>query len=167
MPDPGLFTFTRSGSTNFAVTVNFVFGGTAVSGVDYRAPGNSVRLAPGATSTNVAIMLLVNSNLVGAKTVILALSSNPSYSVGTPQRATITIAGNSGPITSITIDNGVATLTWASVPGIVYQVLSRNSLLSGNWSAVSPSIIATDALTSWSDSSASTGQRFYRILQTP
>src|SRR5437867_324335 len=55
----------------------------------------------GGAGANLAIVPVVSTNISVAKTVNVALSANPSYVVGTPDRATITIAGNSGPITSI------------------------------------------------------------------
>src|SRR5947209_20020112 len=95
------------------------------------------------------------TNLIAAKTVIIALSSNPSYVVGTSNRATVTIAGNSGPITSIRMSNGVATINWASVNARVYQVLSKNTLSATNWTILSPSVTANSPVTAWADTTAS------------
>lgn len=45
---------------------------------------------------------------------------------------------------------GGMTLSWASVPGITYQVLSRGSLEDSNWTIASPTITATGNSTAWS-----------------
>jgi hypothetical protein len=44
------------------------------------------------------------------------------------------------------------TLTWASVPGITYRVLSRSSLTGSEWNPASPLLSATGAVTSWTTS---------------
>jgi hypothetical protein len=165
-PTPGLFSISRTGNTNFAVRVNFIFGGTASKGVDYQTPPTSVTLAAGAYSTNISIVPIAGTNLTGPETVILALSSNPSYVVGTPDRATNTIAGNSGPITSIAFHSGTATFAWASVTGSVYQVLYKDHLTDPVWLGLTTNINAIGPSTSWADTPASTNrQRFYRISQ--
>ena len=165
-PEPGVFTLSRTSNTNYPISINYVFGGTASSGVDYQTPPASITLAAGASSTNLAILPMGGTNLIAAKTVIIALSSNPSYVVGTSNRATVTIAGNSGPITSIRMSNGVATINWASVNARVYQVLSKNTLSATNWTILSPSVTANSPVTAWADTTASgSRQRFYRISQ--
>jgi len=162
-PDPAAFTVYRTGNTNFPMTVNFSLGGTATSGIDYRTISNFVTLSAGATSTNVVIMPLVSTNVIVSKTVILAVSANPNYLVGATNSTFITIAGNSGPITSTQFASGAATLTWASVAGKVYQILYKNSLSASNWSVFSTNITASGSFSSWTDTSATVPQRFYRI----
>jgi hypothetical protein len=165
-PEPGMFTFARTGNTNFPISVSFIFGGTAASGVDYQTPAGSVNLPAGITLANLPIVPVAGTNLASAKTVIVALSANPAYVVGTSNRATITISGNSGPITSTTFQSGVVTLTWASGIGKTYQVLSKNKLSDTNWTALSQNIVAAGALTTWLDTTAGTQrQRFYRVAQ--
>jgi hypothetical protein len=44
---------------------------------------------------------------------------------------------------------GQMTLTWTSVPGITYRVLSRSSLAAAEWNPASSLITATGAVTSW------------------
>ncbi len=169
-PEPGVFSLVRVGNTNLTISVNYLLGGTALNGVDYHispaGSSSSLTLAAGVSSTKLTILPVANTNTTPAKTVILALSANPSYLVGVSNRATINIVGNSGPITSIRMSNGTSSLVWASVPGKVYQVLFKNSLAAANWSALTTNITATNSLTPWVDTTAgSVRQRFYRISQ--
>jgi len=164
-PDPAVFTISRAGNANFPMTVNFSLGGTATGGIDYRTVSNFVTLAAGATSTNLVIMPVAGTNVIASKTVILAISANTNYLVGATNSTFITIAGNSGPITSTEFASGAATLTWASVAGKVYQVLYKNSLSASNWSTFSTNITASGSLTTWTDATATAPQRYYRISQ--
>jgi len=61
----------------------------------------------------------------------------------------VIIDGNSGPITSVTVQGDATTLTWASVNGGVYEVLYKDNLASSNWSVLSTGITATGSSTSW------------------
>ena len=53
--DPGVFTFTRTGPTTFALQVNFDIGGTATNGADYQAIGAAVTIPAGQASATVTI----------------------------------------------------------------------------------------------------------------
>ena len=170
--DPGVFTITRVGNTNMPLIVSYTIGGSASNGVDYHSSqGNlptSVTLAAGVAATNVPIIPVASTNLSSARTVTLTLATSGSYTVGSSASATVTIAGNSGPITAIRVAGHKATLTWASVSGKNYQVLYKNSLFASTWSPLGSSVTATNTLTTWSDSTVSpTSQRYYRISQLP
>ena len=55
-------------------------------------------------------------------------------------------------------------LTWNSLPGASYRIQARNDLSPTNWIDLSGTIIATDTLTSWSDTSIhSAPHGFYRV----
>ena len=47
--NPAIFTFSRAGNTNSALTVSFGIGGTASNGVDYATITNSISLEAGET----------------------------------------------------------------------------------------------------------------------
>jgi hypothetical protein len=71
--NPAIFTFTRVGNTNSALTVSFGIGGTANNGVDYAAISNSISFEAGQTSTNVVITPIAEPSATGYKTVVLNL----------------------------------------------------------------------------------------------
>jgi hypothetical protein len=71
--NPAIFTFSRAGNTNSALTVSFGIGGTASNGVDYATITNLISLAAGQTSTNVVITSVNEPSANGYKTVVLTL----------------------------------------------------------------------------------------------
>ncbi len=97
--DTGTFTVSRTGSTNFALTLNFTVRGTASNGVDYAAPGASVTIPPGASSAPILVTPVDDEFHEGAETVLVTLATGAAYTVGAPASATVTIADNDPPPT--------------------------------------------------------------------
>jgi len=92
----GLLTFVRSSPGAGALTVNFALGGTAAKWTDYyRLPEGdmptSVTIPSGALSVTLAITAKGNSTGSNPETAIFTLSTDPAYSVGAAETATITI----------------------------------------------------------------------------
>jgi hypothetical protein len=56
-------------------------------------------------------------------------------------------------------------LTWASVSGVAYQVLSRGTITSSE--TTNATIVATGSSTSYTNAPLSGMRRFYRVLATP
>jgi hypothetical protein len=92
--DAGTFTVTRTGSAVAALTVNFTLSGTAVNGSDYTTIASSVTIAAGASSAALIVTPIDDTAVEGSETVILTLSVNANYSVGSPSSGTVTIADN-------------------------------------------------------------------------
>ena len=95
-PSPtSLLTFTRTGVTTSALTVNYALSGTAVKWNDYRASDGSMPVAvtipAGSLSTTMAILGVANSTNASPETATFTLSAAPAYAVGAPNSATITI----------------------------------------------------------------------------
>jgi len=86
----GTFTFTRSGPTTGALTVNFTVGGTASDGTDYASIGGSVTIPAGASSVTVTVTPVADGLVEGAETVVVTLGSG-GYAIGSPDEATVTI----------------------------------------------------------------------------
>src|SRR5580658_8772287 len=81
----GILTFTRTGNTSSALTVNFGLSGTAAKWTDY------YRLPAGASSATLAITGKTNSTGANPETAIFTVESDSSYSAGSPATATLTI----------------------------------------------------------------------------
>src|SRR5256885_2173145 len=96
-PDPGEFTFTRTGDTSFGLTVNYTLGGTAQNGTDYQPLGTSVTIPAGSGSATVAVMPIDDTEAEGDETVVLTLTADAAYDVGSPNSAAITIHDNDQP----------------------------------------------------------------------
>jgi hypothetical protein len=100
--NPAIFTFSRAGNTNSALTISFGIGGTASNGVDYATITNSISLAAGQTSANVVITPVNEPSANGYKTVVLTLprrlvaesSGGTNFNVGSLNRAVAYIAYN-------------------------------------------------------------------------
>jgi len=90
-PAAGQFTVTRTGVTTFPLTVFFTVSGTAAAGSDYTALGTSVTI-PASESSAVITVTPIDDSLVEAdETVILTLSADVSYAVGSQGSAVVTI----------------------------------------------------------------------------
>ncbi|HRT09318.1 MAG TPA: hypothetical protein P5233_13135, partial [Candidatus Paceibacterota bacterium] len=70
-------------------------------------------------------------------------------------------------IQSFSLTNGLALITWSSIPGCTYRLQSSDSLLSGEWTDASTNILATSDSTSASHPVESASQRVYRVLLLP
>ncbi len=100
--DPGVFTITRTGSTDFPLPVYYSVYGTASNGVDYAKISNLVIIPVGKPSVEVVIQPLGDSLAEGPETVVLRLEDVPCiaifppppdcYVVGTPREAVVFIA---------------------------------------------------------------------------
>jgi len=119
--DTGLLTFTRSGSTASALTVNYALGGSAVKWTDYRrAEGDmpvSVTIPAGSASTTMTIVAVANITDADPETASFTLSEDAAYTIGAANNATIAIAA-AGPAPPPTAPAPVATppATAPSVP---------------------------------------------------
>ncbi len=86
---PGEFTITRDGNTSSPLTVNFSLGGTAVNGTDYQTLGTSAVIPAG--SSTITLDVVPIGLLTVLRTVILTVSPDSAYTVGSPDSATVTI----------------------------------------------------------------------------
>src|SRR6266480_2134118 len=95
-PDSGTFTISRTGNTSAALTVKYTLAGTAQNGTDYQQLGTSLTMAAGASSATVTVTPIDDTQVEGDETVVLTISTDAAYSVGSASSATITIADNDG-----------------------------------------------------------------------
>lgn len=100
-PNPGQFTFTRTGDTTAALTVAYgVAGGTATPGTDFTPLPGLVTFAAGASSATVDLVVVDDLTPELAETVTLSLSTaaggpgGTGYTVGSLSSATVTITDN-------------------------------------------------------------------------
>jgi hypothetical protein len=116
----GVFTLARTGSKSSALTVNYTVGGTAVAGTHYAALNGSAVIAAGSLTGTIAVVPVENSLADGDKTVVLALSADATYIVGSPSTATVTVHDNDGP-------NGPAAIAMR-FDGSIRDRVGRNNL---------------------------------------
>jgi CSLREA domain-containing protein len=91
-----IYTFTRTGVTTNALTVNYTLGGTATLNTDYTRTGtnNTVTFAAGSSTATVTVNPTADTIVESNETVILTLASGTGYTVGTPNAVTGTITND-------------------------------------------------------------------------
>lgn len=90
----GTLTFTRSGSTASALTVNYSTAGTAQSGVDFSALPGSVTIPAGARSASVAITPIDDFIAEYPERVTVTVAEGSGYIAGWPAQASVAISDN-------------------------------------------------------------------------
>ena len=90
------YTFTRTGSSTNALTVNYTVGGTADEDDHGIIPGSSQTIAFAAGSSTVSVTLdpIDDTTVEPDETVVFNLVSGTGYTIGTPSAATGTIAND-------------------------------------------------------------------------
>ncbi|MDZ8186618.1 MAG: Calx-beta domain-containing protein [Nostoc sp. ChiSLP02] len=97
-----VYTFTRSGSTTNALTVNYGVGGTATFNSDYTQTGaatfngttGTITFAAGATTVNLIIDPIADTTNESNETVALTLNIGTGYTIGTTTPVTGTITND-------------------------------------------------------------------------
>jgi hypothetical protein len=106
-----VYTFSRTGPTTSALTVNFSVAGTASFPADYSQSGAATFTPPSATVTfgvgsstaTVTVTPITDCEVEGSETVEFTVTSGTGYGVGSPNTATGTITN--------TPDSGAPTIT--------------------------------------------------------
>jgi hypothetical protein len=76
------------------LTVAFTVAGTATAGMDYVSLGTSVTFPAGATTVTKTVTPLSDTLVELNETVVLTLTQSPTYAVGTPSSATVTLTSD-------------------------------------------------------------------------
>ena len=108
----------------------------------------------GCTATNVNLGTPTTSDNCAVANV-----TNNAAVFGAP-----TPVGFSLPISSLRKTQGVATVTWASQPGLAYRLFYKDSLASPTWSAVAGDVTAAGTITSSTNLVGGVARRFYRVM---
>ncbi len=111
----GVFTITRTGSLLAPLTINYTLGGSATQGVDYNATSLSLTLPIGISSAVVIITPVDDTAVEGEETVVLSLSGDGAYQMGTAASATISIADNDTATTLPTVSIAATDATASKV----------------------------------------------------
>ena len=92
-PDNAAFTFSRTGGDlTTALAVFHTLSGTAVGSNDFVGFNPPAFIPANQTSVVVPVNVLRDNVVEGNETVVLTISAQPAYSIGTPGNATVTIA---------------------------------------------------------------------------
>jgi Ca2+-binding RTX toxin-like protein len=112
-----VYTFTRSGVTTNALTVNYSIGGTATNGNDYTSIPTSVTFAANSATATVIVDPTADTTVESDETVALTLATGTGYTVGTPNAATGTINNDD---TSVTLAVSPSSVTEDGTTNLVY-----------------------------------------------
>jgi hypothetical protein len=92
--DTGTFTFSRTGSTSAALTVNYTVSGSAKSGKDYKTLGSSVKFPRGSATVTKTVTPVQDKLVEDDESIVLTLVSGTGYSLGNPSSATVTLTSD-------------------------------------------------------------------------
>ncbi|NCS50262.1 MAG: calx-beta domain protein [Microcystis aeruginosa BK11-02] len=117
-----VYTFTRSGVTTNALTVNYTVGGTATLNTDYTRTGttNTVTFAAGSSTATVIVDPTADTTVESNETVALTLATGTGYTVGTPNTVTGTITNDDVTLPSITLSLNYSGISESSPSNFVY-----------------------------------------------
>ncbi len=126
-----VYTFTRSGVTTNALTVNYTLGGTATLNTDYTRTGtnNTVTFAANATTATVIVDPTADTTVEPDETVTLTLASGTGYTIGTTNAVTGTITNDDTNVTlpSITLAVSPSSVTEDGTANLVYTFTRSGS----------------------------------------
>lgn len=89
--DSGEFVFARSGSVQGDLLIHYTMGGTALAGLDYTPlPGVAV-IRAGQNSVTIPFQPIGDTTVGQDKNVVVTLSANAAYTLGSPASAAVTI----------------------------------------------------------------------------
>ena len=119
LSDPAVFTISRSGPTTVPVTINYTLTGTALNGTDYTLVPLSVVIPIGASNATITITPIDDAVFDPNETVILTITANAAYILGTPSAATAIITDNEvGPPTVTVVATDAAAAETLSDPAV-------------------------------------------------
>ena len=138
---------------------------------DASAAGPFARLTP---SLTVETRFLDSGAPAGAQTYMVRtvkLEETVSGSYYNPSQGIFTTISNAPAVLKFTAwewdSGGNVRLSWTSVPGLRYRVLSKASLAETQWTDRSGALMAGSSTTSWTDTAASPArERFYTVSTT-
>jgi Ca2+-binding RTX toxin-like protein len=138
-----IYTFTRTGATTNALTINYSITGTATNGTDYTTIVTSITFAAGSTTATVTVDPTADTIIEDNETVALTLATGTGYTIGTTTAVTGTITNDDFPSISI---NDIT----------VVEGKDSNAILIINLSGLSNKTITVNYTTSPTNATANT-----------
>jgi subtilisin family serine protease/subtilase family serine protease len=133
-PAAGVFTVTRTGDLSAALIVNYTVAGTATAGADYAALSGSVSINAGAASATIPVTPIDDTAYESNETVAVTVSASASYTIGTPNTATVTIVSDDLPPDLI-----ATVLSTSSIAGADTDIVINDSTKNQGTGASMPS----------------------------
>ena len=135
----GTFTISRIGATTGVLTVAYTLTGTASNGTDYASLSTSVVIPVGQSSAAITVTPTNDGVSEPPETVILTITANALYTVGSPSAATVTISDDDLPTVKVVATDdsaaeaGAATGTFTVTrTGVLTAPMTVNYTISGS-----------------------------------
>jgi hypothetical protein len=165
---PGAFTVTRTGGgTTTPLTVAYTVSGTATSS-DYSALPGSVTIPTGNTSATIAITPADDDTIESTETVVLTITPQTAYIVGTANTATVEITSDDA-LPTVTVSAFDSAAAEPSAPGsfrITRTGRTTTSLLV-SYSVSGTATSGTDYTTLTGSATIPAGATFATVTVTP
>ena len=104
----GAFTVTRAGSLAGNLVVNYTLSGTASNTTDFATLSGTVTILAGRPNATITVTPVNDALPEGNETVVASLVSSPSYNVGLPGAATVTIVDDDYPTVTLAASDSSA-----------------------------------------------------------
>jgi uncharacterized repeat protein (TIGR01451 family) len=162
VPVGGMFTYSGSVSNAGDVVLTNVYVTSSQPNTNTLVLG-PIELAPGETKLFSGSYTVTTNSDPTTDTV-------KASGTDTCQGQTVTAMANcSGPvfsltITSVTVTNSMATVTWTATAGVTYRLQFRSNAQNSAWTNVPGDVTASGVTASKDDVVGTTNQRFYRIM---
>lgn len=124
--DPGIFSFTRTGDLNQALTVNYTVSGTATANSDYALIPNAVNFGVGQAAATVTVAVVDDNLTEPSETVVVSLTSSTSYTLGSTTSATVNVVDNEPSVVSVFQDAGVDGILVVEVENPIATPITEN-----------------------------------------
>jgi hypothetical protein len=146
-----IYTFSRTGPTTAALTVNYTVGGTATLGTDYTGIASTpatktVSFAAGSATATVTVDPKVDTTIEADETVFLTLAAGTGYSIGTTAAVVGTILNDDSPVITLAVAP-TAGVTEDGTTNLVYtfsRTGATSSALSVKYTVGGTAILGTD-----------------------
>ena len=150
-----VYTFTRTGSTSAALSVNYTVGGTATLGSDYSGISTAgttktVTFAAGSATASVTVDPTADTTVESNETVALTLAAGSGYTIGTTGAVTGSISNDdvvTAPLPSITLGLASASVSEDGTANLVYTFTrtgSTSAALSVNYTVGGTATLGSD-----------------------
>ncbi len=160
-----VYTFTRTGPTTSALTVNFNVAGTAAFGTDYAQTGaatfgaaGTVTIAAGSATATVTLDPTADTTVEADETTLLTLATGAGHGVGTVAAVTGTITNDDTDISvavapSSVLEDGLGNLVYTftrtgvttGAVSVNFSITGPGTLTSSDYSVVSVAGVTFDA----------------------
>jgi subtilisin-like proprotein convertase family protein len=160
--DTLVYTFSRTGLTTSALTVNYNIGGTATSGTDYTGATGTVTFVAGSSTAVVVVDPTPDTTVESNETVVLTVASGSGYTIGGTASASGTIIDDDSEVSvsvspTAVVEDGATNLVYTFTrTGSTASSLTVNYSTSGTAAAGTDYTGATGTVTFAAGSSTAT-----------